>query len=68
MASKTEGVANGNVDFSLFCHIESEIEVIVDFRIVRKVVYCWRNNAVIQRHNCGKAFNCTGSAQQVPGH
>ena len=70
MAAETECIGEGSSDFALLRLVESEIEVIVNFRIVVSLcmVDSRGHDAVVHSLNSEESLDSSGRAEKVACH
>ena len=68
MATKAKVITERRSHFAMLGHIECEVQVRIKFRIIRKMIYGWRNSAISDGFNARDRFNGPGRTKTVAGH
>jgi len=66
--AESKCITQNSPDFALLRLVEGEIQPVVQFRVVRKVIDRRRNEMMPNRQNTSDRFHRTRCAQQVAGH
>ena len=70
VTSETERIRKGDIDHSLLCSIEREVQVVVNIfvQIVIGMIDSWRNNIILYSLDADKGLNCSCSSEQMTSH
>ena len=63
MTTEAKGVGQRNPNLSLLCFVASEVEFVIYFGIIGKVVNSRMNYTILYAQNSSNTFHCSGSTQ-----